>query len=122
MAKILGVGSVFVHSPDPDGLFAWYTRCLGDDAMTPPSPAAARVDTNQLLLWSIVDGDPESLQHGRKDFNFNLIVDDVDAALRQIRHAGGTVVGEPENGEKGRFGWFIDPEGNRVELWQPVLN
>ena len=117
MAKILGVGSVFVRSPDPDGLYAWYSRCLGTDGgfATEDSP-------DRLLLWSIVDGDPQSLEYGRKDFTFNLIVQDVDAALREIADAGGTVVGEAENGAKGRFGWFIDPEGNKVELWQPSLN
>lgn len=123
MAKILGVGSVFIRSPDPDGLFAWYSRCLGADTMdAQQAPSRSQVDTHKLLLWSIVDGDPDSLQHGRQDFTFNLIVDDVDAALQQIEHAGGTIVGEAENEAKGRFGWFIDPDGNKVELWQPILN
>ena len=123
MAKILGVGSVFIRSPDPDGLYAWYSRCLGVDrpdlcGVTSPAVPASR----NPLLWSIVDGDPNSLDHGRKDFAFNLIVNDVDAALRDIADAGGTVVGEAESGEKGRFGWFIDPDGNKVELWQPKMN
>jgi len=78
--------------------------------------------TTDPLLCSIVDGDPESESYGRDDFTFNLIVSDVDAALRGIADAGGTVVGQAANGERGRFGWFIDPEGNRVELWQPKLN
>lgn len=122
MAKILGVGSVFIRSPDPDGLFAWYSRCLGSKAMESQQEPAVQTDTHKLLLWSIVDGDPNSLQHGRQDFTFNLIVDDVDAALREIEDAGGTIVGEAENEPKGRFGWFIDPDGNKVELWQPILN
>jgi predicted enzyme related to lactoylglutathione lyase len=122
MAKILGVGSVFIRSPDPDGLYAWYNRCLGSE------PAAGEPNTgifgeeDNPLLWSIVDGDPQSLDHGRKDFTFNLIVTDVDAALHEIAEAGGTVVGEACSDEKGRFGWFIDPDGNRIELWQPKLN
>lgn len=123
MAKILGVGSVFIRSPDPDGLYAWYSRCLGADPTDLCNPASTGYDDPQkLLLWSIVDGDPRSLEHGRKDFSFNLIVDDVDAALREIAEAGGTVVGEAESDDNGRFGWFIDPDGNRVELWQPKLN
>lgn len=122
MAKILGVGSVFIHSSDPDGLFAWYSQCLGSEAIESQHSRSALVDTDKLLLWSVVDGDPDSLNHGRNDFTFNLIVDDVDSALRQIEHAGGTIVGEAESGEKGRFGWFIDPDGNKVELWQPILN
>ena len=122
MAKILGVGSVFIHSADPDGLFAWYSQCLGSEAIESQQSRSALVDTDKLLLWSVVDGDPDSLNHGRNDFTFNLIVEDVDSALRQIEDAGGTIVGEAENGEKGRFGWFIDPDGNKVELWQPILN
>lgn len=122
MAKILGVGSVFIRSPDPDGLYAWYSQCLGGDPCAPALGSTTLDSGNDHLLWSIVDGDPQSLDHGRRDFTFNLIVDDVDAALRGIADAGGTVVGEAETGEKGRFGWFIDPDGNKIELWQPKLN
>ena len=126
MAKIIGVGSVFIRSPDPDGLYAWYSTCLSEQA--PADSASHRVTasavkrTTNPLLCSIVDGDPESERYGRDDFTFNLIVSDVDAVLRGVADAGGTVVGEAANGERGRFGWFIDPEGNRVELWQPKLN
>ena len=126
MAKIIGVGSLFIRSPDPDGLYAWYSSCLGDSGL--PSNDEPRVTsttvrrTTDPLLCSIVDGDPDSSNYGRDDFTFNLIVNDVDAALRGIADAGGTVVGEAANGERGRFGWFIDPEGNRIELWQPKLN
>ncbi len=123
MAKILGVGSVFIRSPDPDGLYAWYSRCLGTEHAEFCDRASPGTEYSQNpLLWSIVDGDPHSLDHGRKDFTFNLIVANVDAALQDIAAAGGTVVGEAENGDKGRFGWFIDPDGNKIELWQPKLN
>ena len=124
MAKILGVGSVFIRSPDPDGLFAWYSRCLGSDALESPAPqGSAAIDTNKLLLWSIVDGDPNSLEYGRRDFTFNLIVDDVDAALREIEDAGGTVVGEAENGAKGRFGLVHRPrrQQSRALATRPQL-
>ena len=79
MAKILGVGSVFIRSPDPDGLYAWYSRCLGSESC---DLHASEVPGSQdPLLWSIVDGNPQSLDHGRKDFTFDLIVTDVDSAL-----------------------------------------
>ncbi len=126
MAKIIGVGSLFIRSPDPDSLYAWYSSCLGDAGAD--NAAEHRVTSSTVrrttdpLLCSIVDGDPESDSYGRDDFTFNLIVSDVDAVLRGVADAGGTVVGEAANGERGRFGWFIDPEGNRVELWQPKLN
>jgi predicted enzyme related to lactoylglutathione lyase len=50
---------------------------------------------------------------------FNLVVDDLDGALGQVHLGGAQVVGEVEEHEYGRFGWFIDPDGNKVELWQP---
>ena len=52
---------------------------------------------------------------------FNLIVDDLDGALGQVHTGGAQVVGEIEEHEYGRFGWFIDPDGNKVELWEPPL-
>ena len=126
MAKIIGVGSIFIRSPDPDGLYAWYSNCLGESGSTEcrdrDVTASSVTRTSDPLLCSIVDGDPESARYGRDDFTFNLIVSDVDAALRSVADGGGTIVGEAANGERGRFGWFIDPEGNRVELWQPKLN
>ena len=125
MAKIIGVGSIFIRSPDPDGLYAWYSSCLGESANESAEPQITSTSlrpTSDPLLCSIVDGDPDSASYGRDDFTFNLIVSDVDAALRGVADAGGTIVGEAANGDRGRFGWFIDPEGNRVELWQPKLN
>lgn len=123
MAKIIGVGSVFIRSQDPDGLYAWYSSCLGDCQAPDRRLASAEPGySRDPLLCSIVDGDPNSTEYGREDFTFNLIVEDVDAALRDIAEAGGTVVGEAESSECGRFGWFIDPDGNKVELWEPRLN
>ncbi len=50
----------------------------------------------------------------------NLVVDDVDAALRQVAAAGGKVFGNVEQYDDERFGWFVDPDGNKIELWQPA--
>jgi predicted enzyme related to lactoylglutathione lyase len=122
MAKIIGVGSIFIHSPDPDGLYAWYSSCLGNCHAAAGVANDSALQTSDPLLCSIVDGDPTSDSYGRSDFTFNLIVSDVDAALQGIANAGGTVVGQAATEERGRFGWFIDPEGNKVELWQPTLN
>ncbi len=53
-------------------------------------------------------------------FMFNLIVDDLDGALAQVADGGAEIVGEPVEYDYGRFGWFVDPDGNKVELWQPA--
>ena len=50
---------------------------------------------------------------------FNLVVDDLDGALAQVKEGGAEVVEKIEEMEYGRFGWFLDPEGNKVELWEP---
>lgn len=121
MAKILGVGSIFIRSQDPDGLYAWYSSCLGAPCDDEPAITSSSISRDPLLV-SIVDGDPDSTNYGRADFTFNLIVSDVDAALEDVANAGGTVVGEAATEARGRFGWFIDPEGNKVELWQPRTN
>ena len=122
MAKIIGVGSIFIRSPDPDGLYAWYARCLSQADEGSDGASLALDGSSSALLCSIVDGDPHSIDYGRRDFTFNLIVSDVDAVLQEIADAGGTMVGEAETGDRGRFGWFIDPDGNKVELWAPKLN
>jgi predicted enzyme related to lactoylglutathione lyase len=51
----------------------------------------------------------------------NLVVDDLVQALEQVAAGGGTIVGTIEDYDYGRFGWFLDPEGNKVELWQPLV-
>ncbi|WP_182915694.1 VOC family protein [Massilia cavernae] len=57
--------------------------------------------------------------HEGEDVKFNLVVDDLDGALRHVAEAGAELAGEPESFSYGRFGWFIDPDGNKVELWEP---
>jgi predicted enzyme related to lactoylglutathione lyase len=54
-----------------------------------------------------------------RDYMFNLVVDDLDGALRQVAEAGAALAGDVQDYSYGRFGWFIDPDGNKVELWQP---
>ncbi len=67
MAKIIGVGSVFIRSPDPDGLYAWYSRCLGQADLLEVTTGGGG-SPGDPLLWSIVDGDPQSLDHVRRVF------------------------------------------------------
>jgi len=116
---VLGVGSVFFLSADPDALYAWYSRCLGvDDTATSDSAAMRR----QQLVCSILDGGGAASGECRDDFTFKLIVDNVGDTLRSIADHGGIVIGDTETAEGWQLGWFIDPEGNKVELWQPRFN
>ena len=121
MAKVLGVGGVFFKCRDAEALRAWYAEHLGlrfadhgsvDFDLRQAPPGA-------LCVWSPFAGDTEYFAPSKKDFMFNLMVDDVEAMLARAEAGGATLHGGIERYEYGSFGWFVDPEGNKVELWQP---
>jgi predicted enzyme related to lactoylglutathione lyase len=122
MAKVLGVGGVFFKSPDPSKLNEWYARWLGLD-VEPGSGASFRPETmpvNGLTVWSVFDAKTTYFAPAAKEFMVNLVVDDLEEALAQVKEGGAQIVGEVEKVDYGQFGWFIDPDGNKVELWQPA--
>ncbi|MDK2980969.1 MAG: hypothetical protein PWQ55_1316 [Chloroflexota bacterium] len=123
MAKILGIGGVFFKSPDPARLQSWYAEYLGIDTQSEQGMSFAifqpeTMPENGYSVWSIFKSDTTDFEPSSKEFMFNLIVDDLDEALSQVASGGAQLVGEVQKGEFGDFGWFIDPDGNKVELWQ----
>lgn len=121
MAKVLGVGGVFFKSPDPEKLYQWYERWLGFKA-EPESGIGFQprnMPKQSLTVWSAFKASTDYFAPSTKEFMFNLVVDDLRGALSQVREGGAQVVGEIEEYEYGKFGWFIDPDGNKVELWEP---
>lgn len=122
--KVLGVGGVFFRAQDPARLGDWYKAVLGlaieawgDTRGT--SFAPADMPKNAFTVWSAFNRDTEYFGPSGQDFMINLVVDDLDQALNRVARGGGTVLEEREEADFGRFGWFVDPEGNRVELWEP---
>jgi predicted enzyme related to lactoylglutathione lyase len=122
VAKVLGVGGIFFKSPDPKRLYAWYTKWLGMDfedwggIAYFPKDMPAKAQT----VWSAFDDKSTYFDPSEKGFMFNLIVDNLEDALKQVKEGGAQIIGEIEKMEYGQFGWFIDPDGNKVELWQPI--
>src|SRR5688572_17761219 len=120
MAKVLGVGGVFFKSADPKGLYDWYAKWLGMEfqgwgtAFYPKSMPA-----NGQTVWSAFDATSDYFAPSQKDFMFNLVVDNLEEALGQVEEGGAPIIGEIEKLEYGSFGWFIDPDGNKVELGEP---
>ena len=121
MARALGIGGVFFKSADPSKLYRWYQEHLGlpvgDDgvAFTP--------DTLPSGAFAVLGAFPEKTRYFEPSYNafmFNLIVDNLDEALVQVEAGGAEIVGEQVHYEYGKFGWFIDPDGNKVELWEPA--
>lgn len=120
MAKVLGVGGVFFKSADPKRLYDWYAKWLGIEFQnwgTAFSPTT--MPANGQTVWSAFDEKTDYFGPSNKDFMFNLIVDDLEEALEQVQEGGAPVIGDIEKLEYGSFGWFLDPDGNKVELWEP---
>lgn len=123
MAKVQGVGGVFFKSKDPKKLAQWYQTWLGfeiDSSFHGTSFQAAAMPEAGCTVWSPFAADTEYFQPSDQAYMINLIVDDLEGALTQVKQGGASLVGQPEKFDYGKFGWFLDPEGNKVELWQLV--
>ena len=120
MAKVLGVGGVFFKSPDPQRLYAWYSKWLGMElGEWGTAYLPANLPANSQTVWSAFDSKTEYFAPSKNEFMFNLIVDNLEEAMNQVREGGAEIVGNIEKMEYGSFGWFMDPDGNKVELWEP---
>ncbi|WP_395375311.1 VOC family protein [Marinicella sp. W31] len=122
MEKVRAIGGVFFKCKDPEGLATWYKEHLGFDLA---APFCAAFDLHKApkagdqTVWGTFKQDTDYFNPSTHGFMINLIVDDVQAMLKQVEKGGGQPVGEPSTDEYGTFGWFIDPEGIKVELWSP---
>jgi catechol 2,3-dioxygenase-like lactoylglutathione lyase family enzyme len=129
--RVTGIGGLFLRSEDPTGLLEWYRRHLGLDGGADDGGA----ESGAALLWWREDRDPDrrgsttwapfpadTAYFGPRSAQFmvNYRVRDLDAMLRQLRDAGVEVDETIEEMEYGRFGWAVDRDGNRCELWEPA--
>ena len=125
MERVSGIGGVFFTAADPGTLQRWYREHLGlepefehgtvlrwRDAETPDTPGTT--------TWALFRSDTTYFGPPPARFMINYRVADLDAMLSQLRAAGVTVDERIEDSEYGRFGWAVDLEGNRFELWQPA--
>lgn len=118
MERVSGVGGVFMRARDAATLRRWYAETLG---IAVEEYGGAQFDwtAGGSTTWAVFE--PDSTYFGRPDqqYMINFRVRDLDAMLAQLRAAGVEVVDQVAEHEFGRFGWAVDPEGNRFELWQP---
>ena len=125
MAKVIGIGGVFFKAGDSQVLSNWYREVLGIEigdygAVFKPNT----VPENGYTAFSIFEAEtnyfdvPEKSE--QQPFLINFMVDELFPLLDKIKLNGGLLIGEPEEYDYGKFGWFADPEGNKVELWQPL--
>jgi predicted enzyme related to lactoylglutathione lyase len=120
MAKAVGVGGVFLKARDPKALSQWYETHLGlggrvsDGALMFEGPESAGA-----TVFGLFKTDTDYFGGGSQQFMINFRVDDLDALLAQLETAGVRIDPRPDDESFGRFAWVWDPEGNRVELWEP---
>jgi catechol 2,3-dioxygenase-like lactoylglutathione lyase family enzyme len=117
--RATGIGGVFVRSPRPDALRAWYAEHLGLE-LEEFGGAVLRASGGETLTWAVFPGDTAYFGAREQQVMVNYRVRDLDAMLAQLRAAGVPVEDHVEEHEYGRFGWATDPDGNRFELWEPA--
>lgn len=128
-SPVTGLGGVFFKARDPDALRAWYRTHLGIDARADlggsadfPWRDAGDPATVGHTYWSLFRADTTYFAPSEAPFMLNYRVADLDVTLARLRAAGVWVDEKGEVAEYGRFGWIMDPEGNRIELWEPPPN
>ena len=122
--KVLGIGGIFIRSADPARLGDWYAEHLGFQVESWGETRGTcfvpdDMPEGAFTVWSAFRPDTEYFGETGQSFMINLVVDDLDTALERARAGGAEVLDAREELDFGRFGWFVDPDGNRVELWEP---
>jgi predicted enzyme related to lactoylglutathione lyase len=124
MKRVTGIGGIFFKAKDPEGMRAWYKTHLGIDVQEWGGAAFSWAGedgkpSGGTTIWSVSAMESDTYAPSTSPFMINYRVADVDALLDALRAEGCNVFGNSEDSEYGKFGWVIDPEGNKVELWQP---
>jgi predicted enzyme related to lactoylglutathione lyase len=120
MQRVTGLGGIFFKAQDPQKLYRWYERHLGLSG----APVCffwreARGRGKGMTVWSLFPRNTRYFRPGRASFMLNYRVRDLAGLLKALRREGVWVDPKRQDSEYGRFAWIQDPEGNRIELWQP---
>jgi catechol 2,3-dioxygenase-like lactoylglutathione lyase family enzyme len=122
--KIVGIGGIFFKSPDPKQAKDWYGKHLGlaDSGFGVMLPWREKdnPDREQMTIWSVFPGTTNYFEPSQASFMVNYIVDDLDALLDRLAKEGVHIDPKRQDESYGRFAWIYDPDGNKIELWQPL--
>jgi predicted enzyme related to lactoylglutathione lyase len=121
MKRVTGIGGIFFQARDPVALRAWYRTHLGIEVQDWGGTAFTWTGADGrpgVTVWSINAAEGNFVP-GNSPFTINYRVEDLAALLQALRAEGCNVLDKTDDSEFGIFGWVIDPEGNKVELWQP---
>lgn len=124
MKRVTGIGGIFFTAKDPKALRAWYQRHLGIDVQDWGGAAFTWADdegnpTTGTTIWSVGAAEGNQFAPSKSPFMINYRVEDLASLLQALRDEGCNVLEKTDDSEYGKFGWVMDPEGNKVELWQP---
>lgn len=124
MKRVTGIGGIFFICTDPARSREWYRTHLGIDA-TDSGMAFQWRDIDDpsktgQTVWSLFPSTTKYLQPSGKPFMINYRVENLEALIDVLRQEGVTVVGSIEKYDYGKFGWILDPDGNKIELWEPI--
>ena len=124
MKRVTGIGGIFIKTADTKRLREWYQKHLGIDIAewggtsfqwTGPHNPSGQGST----AWSLFEASSSYFQPSAAPFMVNYRVENVHALVAELRKEGCQVVGNIEESEFGKFGWVVDPDGNKIELWEP---
>ncbi|MFL6689782.1 MAG: VOC family protein [Alphaproteobacteria bacterium] len=118
MARITAIGGVFFHSADPQALAAWYRDTLGLK-VEDWGGAMIRAEGPPYAIWAPFNKDTGHFQPSTREFMVNFAVDDLDGFLAGLEAKGVEVKGRQEMEGMGKFAWILDPDGTKIEFWQP---
>lgn len=125
MKRVTGMGGVFFKSKDPAALGQWYRTHLGMNVEEWGGVAFKWADDPQAAtgttIWSPFKADTTYFEPSTAPYMLNLRVADLHALLKVLREEGCNVLDKVEESDYGKFGYVIDPDGNKVELWQPPV-
>ena len=122
--KVTGIGGIFFKCKDPEAMKDWYSKNLGLVTNEYGSCFEFRSSDEPerlgYLQWSTFKDDTKYMEPSKKDFMINYRVEDIESLVDELRSAGVTICDEIESFDYGKFVHIMDPEGNKIELWEPV--
>jgi len=126
MGKILGLGGIFIKANDPKSLADWYERYLGipfdgNSYVNLPFADPGGILTKGYNVFSFFPKQATYYAPSEKEAMINLRVDDLPGLMEELKNKGVEFIGEPIDEEYGKFAWIMDPEGNKIELWEPPV-
>jgi catechol 2,3-dioxygenase-like lactoylglutathione lyase family enzyme len=128
MEHVTGIGGVFFRARDPKATREWYQKILGVPTRDFEGTTLSIFEWRELdrpdavanTVWAVFSQDSKHLEPGNADFMINYRVRNLAAMLEQLRSAGVRVVDGPQKDFNGSFAWILDPDGRKVELWEPA--